>query len=406
VYNHLNLPTKIIFPTGNIVYFYNASGQKAQKVVTENTTVTTTDYLGGYQYKNAVLQFFPTVEGYVKNTLVSGTNSYSYVFNYTDHLGNTRLSYAKDTTTGSLKILEENNYYPFGLKHNGYNPISPIPENRRLFNGKELQEELSLNLYDYGARNYDPVLGRWMNIDPLAEKMRRYSSYNYAFDNPLRFTDPDGRAPQDWINWTASNGQQHITYDSSVKTVAQAQAKGYSGVKQVFESGIGRSKKTGESVSFQAGGKFSVDGGKTMDVAENGYTTKTGAYINKGLTGVEQPATGLQAGGDAITAIGIASAQPAIIGAGETISKVGLSVGIGNDFATKGFNVDTLKDAAVKVGINYAFGKIGDAGVGSTRTVAGKEFVESGANKVSESIIQGTTMAGEKVADKIIKDNN
>ena len=70
VYNHLNLPTKIIFPTGNIVYIYNASGQKVQKVVTENTTVTTTDYLGGYQYKNAVLQFFPTAEGYVKNTPV------------------------------------------------------------------------------------------------------------------------------------------------------------------------------------------------------------------------------------------------------------------------------------------------------------------------------------------------
>jgi hypothetical protein len=144
-YNHLNLPTKIIFPTGNIVYFYNASGQKVKKVVTSTTpaNVVTTDYLGGYQYSNNNLQFFPTAEGYVKNTSVNGTNSYSYVFNYTDHLGNVRLSYAKDATTGSLKILEENNYYPFGLKHNGYNPISPIPENRRLFNGKELQEELS-----------------------------------------------------------------------------------------------------------------------------------------------------------------------------------------------------------------------------------------------------------------------
>jgi hypothetical protein len=52
VYNHLNLPTKIIFPTGNIMYFYNASGQKVQKVVTENATVTTTDYLGGYRKYN------------------------------------------------------------------------------------------------------------------------------------------------------------------------------------------------------------------------------------------------------------------------------------------------------------------------------------------------------------------
>ena len=197
-YNHLNLPTKIVFLTGNIVYIYNASGQKVQKVVTENTTVTTTDYLGGYQYRKksasepVELQFFPTVEGYVKNTPVSGTNNYSYVFNYTDHLGNVRLSYTKDATTSSLKILEESNYYPFGLKHSPYNAITPAQEYKYKYNGKELQDELSLNLYDYGARNYDPALGRWMNIDPLAETSRRFSPYVYALNNPVLFIDPDG----------------------------------------------------------------------------------------------------------------------------------------------------------------------------------------------------------------------
>ncbi|BDB55419.1 hypothetical protein GENT5_17240 [Flavobacterium ammoniigenes] len=205
-YNHLNLPTKIIFPTGNIVYFYNASGQKVQKVVTENTTVTTTDYLGGYQYSNTSLQFFPTAEGYVKSTPVSGTNTYSYVFNYTDHLGNVRLSYTKDATTGSLKILEENNYYPFGLKHNSYNVDNFQPEFKYRYNSKEYQDELGLNQYDYGARNYDPALGRWMNMDPLAEMSRRWSPYNYAYNNPVYFIDPDGMLSQSFIDdlWNKS----------------------------------------------------------------------------------------------------------------------------------------------------------------------------------------------------------
>jgi len=66
------------------------------------------------------------------------------------------------------------------------------------YQGKENQEELGLNWHDFGARNYDAYLGRWMNVDPLAEEFYSYSTYNAMMNDPINFIDPDGRSA-DWI---------------------------------------------------------------------------------------------------------------------------------------------------------------------------------------------------------------
>lgn len=195
-YNHLNLPTVVTINGQNITYTYDATGAKLRKLVSGVTT----NYAGNYVYNSNTLQFYNHAEGYVKNT--NGT--FSFVYQYKDHLGSIRLSYADANNNGSItqsEIIEETNYYPFGLKHKGYNNVVTSGGNsvaqKYGFGGKEHQDELGLGWIDITARNYDAALGRWMNLDPLAEQMRRHSPYNYAFNSPIWFTDPDGMAP--WI---------------------------------------------------------------------------------------------------------------------------------------------------------------------------------------------------------------
>jgi RHS repeat-associated protein len=88
-------------------------------------------------------------------------------------------------------LFQSEGVYPFGLTFNSFNRENSL-SNQFEYNGKETQDELNLGWMDYGARMYMPEIGRWGVVDPLAEKGRRWSPYNYALDNPIRYIDPDG----------------------------------------------------------------------------------------------------------------------------------------------------------------------------------------------------------------------
>jgi len=257
-YNHLNLPTTVNIGGGTITYMYDATGVKQKKIV---STGTTTDYAGNYIYENNTLQFFNHPEGYVQHK----SGIFSYVYQYKDHLGNIRLSYSDANDDGEItvssnpntnEIIEESNYYPFGLRHKGYNnfvnPNGNSTAQKRKFGGMEYQDELGLEWYDITARNYDPALGRWMNLDPLAEQMRRHSPYNYAFDNPVYFIDPDGMKPHGpgnpilkMLAKYAKKGIKYVAKNSKgrFKPVSKQQAEKLLSNKQsVFVTGKGKSK--------------------------------------------------------------------------------------------------------------------------------------------------------------------
>ena len=165
--------------------------------------------MGAFEYEDDGLKQIHTSNGRVRYDV--NTNDYHYDYFLKDHLGNTRVVFTGDSNDDEPTVLQVNNYYPFGMRFN-QGPEYQSQENQYLYNGKELQSDMGLDWYDYGARFYDPALGRWHVIDPIAEIYNDLSPYNYSFNNPVRFIDIDGMGPDDPVKGGKETDVKLVAY--------------------------------------------------------------------------------------------------------------------------------------------------------------------------------------------------
>ena len=186
-YNHLDLPVTVAKGQDTLKYIYDAQGTKLATAI--NDTIINY-YTGMVVYRDD-----KSMDYIINSTGMIRKQGQQYVrqYNITDHLGSTRA-----VVDQSANVIQATDYYPYGLPFQ-YNSLE---KNRYLYNNKEIQNQslgsVFLGTYDYGARFYDPELGRWHSVDPMAEKYYTISPYVYVGNNPIRFIDPNGMAPKEY----------------------------------------------------------------------------------------------------------------------------------------------------------------------------------------------------------------
>lgn len=225
---------------------------------------------------------------------VTVTRENKSLYYLTDHLGSVRV-----TVNERGDVAGWDDYYPFGLQMPGRTQNIGNEHDDVKFTGHELEQQGGLGLYYAQARMYDPAIGRFLSVDPMAASFPSWSSYVYAVNNPLIYIDPDGRAP--WL----------------VGAVVGAAVEA-----------------TSQVVTNMAQGQSFSDAVTNIDAGKVGVATAAGA-ASGGLSVVKGLATGVKVAGSVAINVGEGAVQNTLSGEEVTLNSIATDVvfGVGGSAA-------------------------------------------------------------------------
>jgi RHS repeat-associated protein len=286
--NVINLPQSIDFGNDNrLNYYYTSAGTKLLKnVIPNGENANRTDYIGNFVYENSELAYILTGEGRFVPFGIGEERRFVPEYFVKDHLGNNRVVFMGTDLGGTIDVVQTSHYYPFGLtmKQTNSNQVAEYSKNKYLYNGKEIQDD-ELNgtffgMVDYGARFYDPQIGRWHSVDLMSEEYFSYSPYVYVMNNSIKLIDIDGNS-----TYIDENGNVIAVYgDDNDLSIYQVNSKnlqnGYASSQQNVVSYT--DPETGKTISNRLTGGNVV--GKTVhtysfadfDALEDGNIVPTG----------------------------------------------------------------------------------------------------------------------------------
>ena len=281
-------PQTIYFTNGNETrYAYSASGEKlcaryyiAVPNVTRAFGVKPEGYpqnqvMATYQYDylldgnlvlwDGLIDKVLFDGGYANGTPVSTSTTYGFALHYynKDHLGSNR-----EVVSNSGVVQQVTNYYPFGAPYADPNAVVGSTLQPFKYNGKELETMHGLNTYDYGARQYNPIVARWDRMDPLCEKYYSISPYAYCGNNPVMSIDPDGKKIYIPNKFQSVVLQMINTYS---KTQYKVDAKGF----MCIDKDAGINEKGATHYSERLSATIFAESMLTIEVGDK-YTAKYG----------------------------------------------------------------------------------------------------------------------------------